>query len=114
MAHVTRRQVLSSSISTAALLAAHPSPLLAAPMQASAGSAPELPVRVLYYGTDQPLPKQVELSAGPVSMIFEPDLAFLRYVRFGDREILRGVYSAVRDRNWNTISPRVSNLKIQN
>ena len=45
MAHVTRRQVLSSSISTAALLAAHPSPLLAAPMQASAGSAPELPVR---------------------------------------------------------------------
>ncbi|MDX2032287.1 MAG: hypothetical protein SF339_16555, partial [Blastocatellia bacterium] len=34
----------------------------------------------------------------------------LRYIRWGDREILRRVYAAVRDRNWETIPAHISNL----
>jgi hypothetical protein len=35
----------------------------------------------------------------------------LRYVRLGNREILRRVYFALHDHIWNTISVRVSNLR---
>lgn len=44
-------------------------------------------------------------------MLFEPDHAFLRYIRIGDHEIVRAIYAAVRDDNWRTITPRISNLK---
>jgi hypothetical protein len=69
-----------------------------------------LPQRVIYYGRDEQEPASVELEAGPVSLVFEPELAFVRYVRLGDREILRGIYAAVRDESWLTIAPRVSNV----
>jgi hypothetical protein len=68
---------------------------------------------VLYYGIDAPPPRSIELAAGPLTMVFEPELAFLRYIRLGDREILRGVYAPVRDRNWGTVTPRVTNLKVE-
>jgi hypothetical protein len=66
-----------------------------------------------YWGKDEALPRQIELAAGPMKMVFEPDLAFLRYLRLGDVEILRGVYAAVRDRNWGTVTPRVSGLRVE-
>lgn len=66
-----------------------------------------------YWGKNEPLPRQIELAAGPMRMVFEPDLAFLRYLRIGDAEILRGVYAAVRDRNWGTVAPRVSGLRVE-
>ena len=69
-----------------------------------------LPKTVLYYGSENPPPEQIELRAGPLSMFFEPESGFLRYIRMGNREILRGIYSAVRDRNWGTIAPKISNL----
>ncbi len=47
--------------------------------------------------------ESIELSAGPLSMVFEPSTAMLRYVRFGDIEVVRGVFAPVRDQNWNTI-----------
>ena len=47
----------------------------------------QLPLRVLHYGKDEPLPEGVQLSAGPLSMIFES--GDLRYIRFDDHEILR-------------------------
>ena len=72
-----------------------------------------LPRSVLYYGTEEPLPEVIELRAGPVSMTFETKNAFLRYIRLGDREILRGVYVAVRDRNWGTVTPRIFNVKTE-
>ncbi|HVF85488.1 MAG TPA: hypothetical protein VM821_05880, partial [Abditibacteriaceae bacterium] len=53
----------------------------------------------------------LKLNAGPLSMIFERDLAFLRYVKLLDREVLRGIYCAVRDSNWGTIAPRVSMIE---
>jgi hypothetical protein len=44
-------------------------------------------------------------------MQFEPQLAFLRYVRLGDCEIVRGIFAAVRDQDWNTIPFAVSELQ---
>ena len=71
----------------------------------------ELPRSVLHYGKDEPLPEQMQLCAGPLSMIFEA--GDLRYIRLGDHEILRRVYVAVRDHNWDTILPRLSNVQIE-
>ena len=71
----------------------------------------QLPLRVLYYGKDEPLPGQTQLRAGPLSMIFEA--GDLRYIRFGDREILRRIYVAVRDHNWDTILPQLTNVQIE-
>jgi len=72
---------------------------------------PPLPKNVLYYGTETPLPEQLELQAGPLSVVFED--GDLRYIRFGEREVIRRIYAAVRDRNWGTVPPRLSNLKIE-
>ena len=68
------------------------------------------PKSIAYYGTETPVPDGIQYNAGPLSMLFEPDKGFLRYIRFNDQEILRGIYSAVRDRNWDTIAPVVSNF----
>ena len=71
----------------------------------------QLPRSVLYYGKDEPLPEGTQLSAGPLSMMFEA--GDLRYIRFGDQEILRRVYVAIRDHNWDTILPQLSNVRIE-
>ena len=70
-----------------------------------------LPKRVLYYGVDEPLPEQVPLRAGPLSLVYED--GDLRYIRLNDREILRRIYVAIRDRNWGTVLPRLSNVKME-
>jgi D-apionolactonase len=66
---------------------------------------------ILLYGHDELPPKAIALRAGPLTMIFEPDNAFLRYIRLGDHEIVRNIYAVVRDQNWNTIAWTVSILK---
>src|SRR6266545_4350970 len=66
---------------------------------------------ILLYGHDELPPKPTALRAGPLTMLFEPDNAFLRYVRLGDQEIVRNIYAVVRDQNWNTIAWKLSNLK---
>lgn len=48
------------------------------------------------------------LKAGPLTLLFEPDTAFLRQVRLGDHEVVRAIYAAVRDDQWATILPRVA------
>ena len=55
---------------------------------------------------------RIALAAGPLTMEFEPGSGFLRYVRLSDREVLRCIYVAVRDRNWNTIPPELSDLSV--
>ena len=52
----------------------------------------------------------LELRAGPLSLIYQA--GDLRYVRLGEREIVRRVLVAVRDRNWGTVPNRLSNLQI--
>ena len=66
---------------------------------------------ILYYGIDKPLPQQIPLRAGPLSLIYEN--GDLRYIKLGAQEILRRVYVAVRDRNWSTVPPQFSNLEIE-
>ena len=70
-------------------------------------------VNVWRHGSEHGAPARLLLTAGPLSMVFEPQEAFLRYVRLGQHEILRGVYAAVRDHNWDTIAPRVSHVDLQ-
>ncbi len=69
-----------------------------------------LPVNVLRYGREEDLPPVRELRAGPLTLLYEE--GGLRYIRLGDREILRGVYVAVRDRNWGTIVPQLRDVRI--
>ncbi len=52
--------------------------------------------------------RPIQLKAGPISLLFEPETAFLRHVRLGDHEVVRAIYAAVRDHNWATILPRVT------
>ncbi len=66
---------------------------------------------ILLYGHEELPPKPLVLRAGPLTLSFEPDNAFLRYIRLGDHEIVRNIYAVVRDHNWNTIAWKVSNLK---
>ena len=68
---------------------------------------------VMYYGSEKPVAKPVALKAGPLTMVFEPDTAVLRHVRLGDFEVLRAIYAAIRDENWATVLPAVSNLQTE-
>jgi D-apionolactonase len=64
----------------------------------------------LLYGSPAPLPQQLLLRAGPLTMTFlDGDL---RWIRYGEREIIRRLYAVTRDRNWNTLENRTSNLRI--
>src|SRR5260370_8535410 len=69
------------------------------------------PQSILHYGNIDPVPRPIELRAGPLTMLFEPHTAFLRHIRLGDHEVVRAIYAAVRDQNWATIPPHVANLK---
>ena len=71
---------------------------------------PDLPKNVLYYGREEALPERVVLRAGPLSMVLEDGA--LRAVRLGDREVLRGIYAAVRDHNWDTVPAALSALRV--
>jgi D-apionolactonase len=70
-----------------------------------------LPRHVLYYGKDEPLPARQPLRAGPLTAFFEE--GGLRYIRLGDREVLRRIYIALRDQNWGTVPTTISNLQVE-
>ncbi|MEO2046514.1 MAG: hypothetical protein ABGX16_08060 [Pirellulales bacterium] len=58
--------------------------------------------------------KPIPLRAGPVTMLLDAENAFLRYVRIGPHEILRGINAPIRNQNWATVAPKVSNLRVEN
>jgi hypothetical protein len=62
----------------------------------------------LLYGRDEAPAAPRLLRAGPVTALL--DGCDLRYVRVGGVEVLRRLYVAVRDHNWNTILGEVSNF----
>ncbi|MHB1294821.1 MAG: hypothetical protein ACYC4R_07465 [Anaerolineae bacterium] len=64
-------------------------------------------------GKSQRPPSPLWLRAGPLSMRFDPDTAYLRRIRLGEREVLRGLYVAVRDPQWATVQPEISNLRVE-
>jgi D-apionolactonase len=65
----------------------------------------------LWYGRDEPPPPQTCLRAGPLTAIWEG--GDLRSIRLGDSELLRRVYVAVRDENWDTIAAYLTNVSAE-
>jgi len=63
------------------------------------------------FGTEVPEGKRCELSAGPISAIF--DRGALRYIRYHGEEVLRGIAYIVRDKDWGTYAPAIENLKVR-
>lgn len=63
-----------------------------------------------WYGRDEAPPEVIKLRAGKLELEFEA--GDLRYIRFAGREIIRRVYGSVRDLNWNTLPPKMTNLTV--
>ncbi|HEX7811579.1 MAG TPA: hypothetical protein VF460_06690 [Burkholderiales bacterium] len=61
-------------------------------------------------GTEQPDVVGRILNAGPMTVEF--DNGQLRYLKVDGIEVLRAVGFLIRDRNWGTATPEISNLKI--
>ena len=66
---------------------------------------------ICLYGTDEPVEPPRLLKAGPLTAEFEA--GNLRYIRFHGIEMIRAVSYIVRDKNWGTYNPRLSNLVIE-
>ncbi|MGH6896196.1 MAG: hypothetical protein ACREJ5_06580 [Geminicoccaceae bacterium] len=62
------------------------------------------------FGTDEPGPEQRLLTAGPVTVTLENGQ--LRWVKLGGVEVIRAIAFLIRDRNWSTCPPEISNLRI--
>ena len=56
-------------------------------------------------------PLAVPLRAGPLRMVF--DRGELRWIRLGEREVLRGIYVAVREPGWATVPGAIEDLVIR-
>lgn len=65
----------------------------------------------ILHGNTQKITKPVELRAGKLTMILEN--RSLRYISCGSTELVRMIYSAVRDREWITLDPAISNEFIE-
>ncbi|CAN5489032.1 hypothetical protein BH23BAC1_BH23BAC1_32000 [soil metagenome] len=73
-------------------------------------SLTSLPDDVFFYGEKNPLPTQKKLNAGPLEVIYEN--GSLRYISLNGFEVVRMIYSAVRDHNWDTVEPEIKNEKV--
>jgi hypothetical protein len=62
------------------------------------------------YGTAVPPAARRTLRAGPLAA--ELEAGNLRYLTFGGTEILRAVSFVVRDRDWGTYAPEISDLAV--
>lgn len=58
---------------------------------------------------DRPLRR---LRAGSISALLDLESGFLRRVCLGETELVRGIFGAVRDRDWGTVAPRVDGLEV--
>jgi len=64
----------------------------------------------LTYGQPEPPTGLIPLRAGPLTMRYDPTSGFVRWIKLGDHEVLRGIYAAVRDRNWETIPGKIREI----
>lgn len=55
----------------------------------------------------------IVLQAGTMQMLFSPEDGSVRYVRFDELELLRGVSAPIRDGVWATVRPAISDLIIE-
>ncbi|MDN3722045.1 hypothetical protein QW131_29835 [Roseibium salinum] len=63
------------------------------------------------FGTQQPPVQGRVLRAGPLEARLEN--GNLRYIRYDGHEVLRAISYVVRDRNWGTLTPKISRLGIE-
>ncbi|WP_353482019.1 hypothetical protein [Haliscomenobacter sp.] len=63
-----------------------------------------------YFGTNSELPTLIPFRAGQLTGAYEAGK--LRYLRIGDTEVLRMIYPAIRDRNWETAPALITKEKI--
>jgi hypothetical protein len=68
-----------------------------------------LPEEIIWHGGHNENESQISLRAGCLSMIYEN--GSLRHISAGGTEIIRMIYSAVRDKEWLTINPLISEEK---
>src|ERR1051326_7326417 len=62
---------------------------------------------------EEPQSSAIALKAGPLELLFEPRSAWVRQVRFENREGGRAIYGAIRDQNWATVLPIVKGLVVR-
>ena len=62
----------------------------------------------MWYGRDEPPPQIVRLRAGQLQVEFQE--GDLRYLCYAGQELIRRIYVAIRDVNWNTIPGQMANL----
>jgi D-apionolactonase len=70
--------------------------------------APPLPIAL--FGTDEPLAAPKSLRAGPLTA--ELEAGNLRHIRFDGIEIIRAISFIVRNKDWGTYNPDISDLRI--
>ncbi len=63
------------------------------------------------HGHFDDLPPKKYLRAGNLKMVYEA--GFIRYVQYGEVEVLRMINHLLRDANWDTIPMYISNEKIE-
>lgn len=63
------------------------------------------------YGQAEPPAELIALRAGPLRALYDPTTGFVRRIQYGEREVLRGIYAAVRDHNWDTIPAALRETK---
>ena len=73
-------------------------------------ATPKAPREIKLCGTEQPDVAGRILTAGPLSVEF--DGGQLRYVKVYGVEVLRGIGFLVRDENWGTYIPALTDLKV--
>ncbi|MDX1991203.1 MAG: hypothetical protein SF029_02365 [bacterium] len=70
------------------------------------------PFYVYYSGKESLDPAPLRLQCGPFDLLYEAGT--IRYIRLGSTEVVRQIYSAVRDQNWTTIPGVLSDVQITN
>jgi len=68
--------------------------------------ASKLSMKTILYGNHDDNNRKMILHAGSMSMLYEE--GNLRNISIGDREVIRMIYPAVRDREWLTVYPEIS------
>ena len=63
------------------------------------------------FGTEEPVPETPLLRAGPLECSL--DAGNLRHIKLHGVEAIRAVSYIVRDRNWGTYNPEISDLQIE-
>ena len=75
------------------------------------GSVPDTPEqKKIWHGDDNTTAGEIHLRAGDLNMILEN--GSLRYISSGKNELIRMIYTAVRDKDWLKINPLIESEKI--